>query len=91
MSDPIQVVKAMMAERGLTNVDLYPVFGSKSRTSEVLLYRRPLQVKHIRALRDKFGLSADDLIAAYPTSRITIDTRSPPLSRHHPERKSNAE
>lgn len=77
--DPIQIITDRMAERGLTNVDLYPAFdGRKSRVSEVLNRKRPLLVKHIRRLSALLDLPASDLIAEYELDRggstFTIDT-----------------
>jgi antitoxin component HigA of HigAB toxin-antitoxin module len=63
--DPIDTIKAAMEERGLTNVDLYGIFGSKARVSEVMRRRRPLLVKHIRGLHELLGVPHATLIHDY--------------------------
>ncbi len=76
-NDPIGVITAMMAERGLSNPDLYDVFGGKNRTSEILRRKRVLALPHIRRLHERFGLSLEALIGSYrlapPSTRDNID------------------
>jgi len=63
--DPIDLINAMMAERGLSRRDLLPVFGQRSHASEVLSRRRKLSLPMIRALVAHYGLPADRMIQDY--------------------------
>ncbi len=47
-----------MQEHGLSQGDL-PEVGTQSVISEVLAGKRQLNVRHIRALSDRFGVPAD--------------------------------
>jgi HTH-type transcriptional regulator/antitoxin HigA len=51
-----------MAQQGLTNKDLVPFLGSRSRVSEVLSGRRSLSLKMIRALVSGLSIPADVLL-----------------------------
>jgi HTH-type transcriptional regulator/antitoxin HigA len=51
-----------MAQQGLTNKDLVPFLGSRSRVSEVLSGRRSLSLKMIRALVSGLRIPADVLL-----------------------------
>jgi HTH-type transcriptional regulator / antitoxin HigA len=48
--DPVAAIRFRMTQQGLTNKDLVPILGSRSRVSEVLSGRRRLSLKMIRAL-----------------------------------------
>ncbi len=62
--DPIESIKFVMEQRGLTAQDLTAVFGRTNRAYEVLSYKRPLSLAMIRKLHHDFGIPADVLIAA---------------------------
>jgi len=62
--DPVEAIKFMMDQRGLTVQYLVSVFGRTNRTYEVLNRTRPLSLAMIRKLHSEFGVSADVLIAA---------------------------
>ena len=62
-STPQSVVDFMLAQRGLSRVDLTSVFGSKSRLSEFFSGRRALSKAQILALRTCLGIPADLLIS----------------------------
>ena len=64
MPDPVESIKFVMEQRGLTIHDLTPVFGRPNRAYEVLSRKRPLSLAMIRKLHNDFGISADVLIAA---------------------------
>lgn len=51
-----------MAENGLTQADLVPLFGAPSAVSEVLSGKRRLALDHIKRLAVHFGLPADIFI-----------------------------
>ncbi len=81
--DSISAIRFRMEQQGLSQVDLVPYLGSRSRVSEVLAGKRPLSLAMIRALRDGLGIPADVLIAkqeqAEPDS-LTPDWSSFPLA-----------
>jgi HTH-type transcriptional regulator / antitoxin HigA len=58
----IDALRYLMAENGLTQADLAPLFGSPSVVSEVLAGKRRLALKHIRRLAEHFGVPADVFI-----------------------------
>jgi len=61
--DPIEAVKTEMEEKGLRQKDLIPYFGSKEMVSQVLNRKRPLTLKIAKNLHQKFGISAETLLA----------------------------
>jgi HTH-type transcriptional regulator/antitoxin HigA len=60
--DPVAAIRFRMAQQGLTNKDLVPLLGSRSRVSEVLSGRRTLSLKMIRALVSGLRIPADVLL-----------------------------
>ncbi len=56
---PQEVLLELMNARGLKQVDLAEVLGSKSRVSEVLNGKRELSKLQIRALTEFFNVSAE--------------------------------
>jgi HTH-type transcriptional regulator/antitoxin HigA len=52
-----KTIDFLMRQRGLKQVDLLPVFGSRSVASEVLNGKREPSKDHIRKLADFFHLS----------------------------------
>lgn len=69
MPDPIEAVKFMMEQKGLTRRDLEPAIGTRARVSEVLNRKRPLTLPMIRALSDLLAIPLDILARDYPTER----------------------
>lgn len=55
---PAGVLKYLMEERGLRQVDLVPIFGSKSYVSQVLSGRRPISKDAAHKLGAFFKVSA---------------------------------
>lgn len=53
----------LMDQHGLSRADLVPLLGTPSRVSEVLNGKRDLSMSMVRKLRERFGISADLLIA----------------------------
>ena len=62
MPDPVEAIKFRMEQQGLTQRDLIPYLGSRSRISEVLGGKRPLTLKMIRALHKGLGIPAEVLV-----------------------------
>lgn len=54
----VEVLRYLMQEHGLSQTDL-PEVGTQSVISEILGGKRQLNVRHIRALSERFGVSAD--------------------------------
>ena len=65
--DPIEAIRFMMEQKGLTRKDLEPALGARNRVAEILNRRRPLTLPMIRALSVLLDLPADILIQNYPT------------------------
>lgn len=61
--DPVEAIKFLMEQRGLSVQDLAPVFGRINRAYEVLNRTRPLSLSMIRKLHTDFGIPAAVLIA----------------------------
>ena len=55
-ASPLQVLRFLMDQRGLTQQDLCPEIGSESLVSLVLSGKRNLTVAHMRALAKRFGV-----------------------------------
>jgi HTH-type transcriptional regulator/antitoxin HigA len=62
--DPIEAIKYIMEEQGLSNKDVIPYFGSKSLVSQVLRRQRKLSLKMIRSLHEGMGLPYEILMAS---------------------------
>jgi len=60
--DPVAAIRFRMAQQGLTNRDLVPFLGSRSRVSEVLSGRRSLSLKMIRSLVRGLRIPAEVLL-----------------------------
>ena len=57
-ASPLQVLRFLMDQHGLTQQDLCPEIGSESLVSLVLSGKRNLTVSHMRALAKRFGVPA---------------------------------
>ena len=53
----IELIRALLAERGLRQKDLAPLFGTESIVSEVLSGKRDLRTEHIERLAHFFHVS----------------------------------
>lgn len=62
---PAQAIKFRMEHAGLTQRDLAPYLGSKSRVSEILSGQRQPTVDQIRALHQHLGIPVASLIGAF--------------------------
>ena len=58
-----ELLAYLMEQHALSRADLVPLLGTPSRVSEVLGGKRALSMSMVRRLRDRFGISADLLIA----------------------------
>ena len=60
--DPVEAIKFLMEQQGLTRKDLEPAIGTRTRVAEVLNRKRSLSIGMIRRLHERFGISAEVLI-----------------------------
>jgi HTH-type transcriptional regulator/antitoxin HigA len=60
--DPLSAIRFRMDQLGLTQRDLVPYMGSRSKVSEVLAGKRPLTLSMIRALHKGLDIPADVLL-----------------------------
>lgn len=63
-ASPIDVLRYLMESHSLQQQDLVPQLGSTPLVSLILAGKRNLTVQHIRALVERFHLSADVFIGA---------------------------
>ena len=68
MPDPISAIEFRMDQAGLTQADLVPYIGSRSKVSEVLSGKRDLTMSMARALHKHLGIPADVLLQERATS-----------------------
>lgn len=59
---PIEAIKFRMEQQGLRQRDVISIFGSRSRTSEVLNGKRPITLKMIRRAHDQLGIPFRELL-----------------------------
>ena len=64
LTDAVEAIKFTMEQQGLTAIDLVPAIGQRNRVYEVLNRQRPLTLRMIRGLHDRFGIPFDALLKA---------------------------
>jgi HTH-type transcriptional regulator / antitoxin HigA len=62
---PIEIIKFVIRQRGLRQIDLVGILGDKTNVSKVLNRKRPLTIQMIRKFSKAFNISADLLIQEY--------------------------
>jgi len=62
LPDPVEAIKFRMEQENLSQKDLVPYIGSKSKVSEVLNRKRNLSLSMIRSLHEGLGIPAEVLI-----------------------------
>ena len=62
LPDPIEAIRFRMEQQGLSQKDMTPYLGSRSKVSEVLARKRPLTLSMIRALHMGLGIPAEVLL-----------------------------
>lgn len=62
LPDPVEAIKFVMDQRGLTPKDLEPMIGRSNRVYEVLSHKRPLTLRMIWNLHRGLGIPAECLI-----------------------------
>lgn len=72
--DPISAIKYRMDQLNLTQKDLIPSIGNRSKVSEVLSGKRELSLKMIRALHEHLQIPADILLQNKEVSSLEEDS-----------------
>ena len=62
LPDPVEAIKYVMEQKGLTVKDLEPMIGRSNRVYEILNHKRPLTLKMIWRLHKGLGIPAESLI-----------------------------
>ena len=60
--NPIEAIKFRMEQMNLKQTDIAPLFGGKTRVSEVLHGKRPLTLKMITLLNSYLGIPLESLV-----------------------------
>ena len=68
--EPIEAIQFRMEQANLSQRDLIPYIGSRSKVSEVLSGKRPLTLSMIRALHDGLGIPFKSLIRTEKAKNI---------------------
>lgn len=63
--DPIEAIKFMMEQRGMTQNELGIILNSRSRVSEIFKRKRALTIKQIRLIQENLNIPASTLIKEY--------------------------
>jgi HTH-type transcriptional regulator/antitoxin HigA len=81
--DPIEAIKFRMEQLKLTQKDMVPYFGTKSKVSEVLNGKRSLTLAIMRSLNKNLGISAEVLLkepgAGFPDEMQDLEWNKFPL------------
>jgi len=79
---PVEAIKFRMEQQNLTQRDLIPYIGSRSKVSEVLAGKRPLTVSMMRALHSGLGIPANVLLQEQdPSELMDIDWNRFPIKQ----------
>lgn len=70
LPDPVEAIRFRMEQQGLTQRDLVPFIGSRSKVSETLSGKRPLTLSMIRALHRGLGIPAESLLQEHTTDAL---------------------
>lgn len=68
--NPIEAIRFRMEQQNLSQRDLVPFIGSRSKVSEVLSGKRPLSLPMIRALHTGLGIPAKALLQEHDPSEL---------------------
>lgn len=83
LPDPIAAIRFRMEQEDLSQRDLIPYIGSRSKVSEVLSGKRPLTLQMMRSLHQRLGIPADVLLqeqgATLPDNPESLDWTQYPI------------
>ncbi|MGF1587251.1 MAG: type II toxin-antitoxin system HigA family antitoxin [Bacteroidales bacterium] len=74
--NPIEAIKFRMEQMNLKQTDIAPLFGGKTRVSEVLNGKRPLTLKMITLLNRYLGIPLESLTAGNKDIKLEPETRA---------------
>ena len=77
---PIEAIRFRMDQMNLKQVDIAPLFGGKTRVSEVLNGKRPLTIKMITLLNRYLGIPLESLVTGNRDVVLEPDKRAKLLS-----------
>lgn len=78
--DPIEAIKFRMDQMNLKQADVAPLFGGKTRVSEVLHGKRALTLKMITLLNRYLGIPLESLVAGNKEIKLAPEKRERLLS-----------
>jgi HTH-type transcriptional regulator/antitoxin HigA len=82
--DPIAAIKFRMEQLGLTQKDMVPYIGTKSKVSEVLNGKRPLALSMMRSLNKNLSISAEVMLkepgAGFPEEMQNLEWQRFPVA-----------
>jgi HTH-type transcriptional regulator/antitoxin HigA len=67
---PIDAIRFMMEQNGISDGELGKIINSRSRVSEIFKGTRKLTLNHIRAISERLHVPAKILIKEYDTSEM---------------------
>lgn len=67
--DPIEAIKHTLEAKGLSEKELDPILGSRTRTWEIMHRQRTLSLRMIRGLHENLNIPAEVLIQPYGKNR----------------------
>ncbi len=73
--NPIEAIKFRMEQMNLKQIDVAPLFGGKTRVSEVLHGKRPLTLKMITLLNRYLGIPLESLIVGNKDIKLEPEKR----------------
>ena len=73
--NPIDAIKFRMEQSSLKQVDIAPLFGGKTRISEVLHGKRPLSLKMIVLLNRYLGIPLESLITGNKEIKLNPENK----------------
>ena len=84
--DPVEAIKFRMDQMNLKQSDIAPLFGGKTRVSEILNRKRPLNLKTIVLLHRYLGIPLESLISG--KQDIKLETNQKEQLLKHPSIRS---
>ncbi|MBE9469051.1 MAG: transcriptional regulator [Bacteroidetes bacterium] len=73
--NPIEAIKFRMEQMNLKQIDVAPLFGGKTRVSEVLHGKRPLSLKMITLLHRYLGIPLESLVSGDKRIKLEPEKR----------------
>jgi len=74
--NPIEAIKFRMEQMNLKQIDVAPLFGGKTRVSEVLNGKRPLTLKMITLLNRYLGIPLESLVSGNKEVKLDPEKRN---------------